>query len=70
MKRMAAFHAKRKRRTAKATLKHGDAAKRSHRRPGGRTGSIRAKSTPPKIERIYTPPEHAKLDPSDPGERK
>lgn len=37
---------RRKRRQAKATLKHGEKAKRSHRRTGGRTGQIMSKRTP------------------------
>jgi len=39
---------KRVRRTNKQVLKHGNSAKRKHRRVGGRTGRIRSKSTPAK----------------------
>lgn len=42
---MRAFHGRRHRRTAKQTLKHGTGAKRRHTRKGGRSGSIRSKTT-------------------------
>lgn len=40
---MATLHKRRKRRSAKAALKHGRKAKTSHRMIGGRTGSVHAR---------------------------